>query len=287
MSGPVPPDWPQAEHSRILDVSPHRWHVQRMGAGPEALLLHGAGGGTQSWRHLVPVLAPHLHLTAVDLPGQGFTRAGGLRRLGLDQMAEDLKRLMKDQGWQPRVLIGHSAGAAIALRLAEMLPEPPRVIGINAAIANFAGVAGVLFPVMAKALAAMPFVADLFVASTARRGSLERLIAGTGSRLPPEDLRFYGRLISDRAHVDGTLSMMAQWSLGPLLERLPDLQAPTLFVTGSNDRAVPPATSAKHARRMPDARHIDLPGFGHLLHEEAPERVAELILEELTGAGVL
>ena len=46
-------------------------------------------------------------------------------RLGLDAMAEDLAALLADQGWQPQAIIGHSAGAALALRLAETLPVRP------------------------------------------------------------------------------------------------------------------------------------------------------------------
>ena len=40
-------------------------------------------------------------------------------------MAEDIARLCADEGWAPAALIGHSAGAVVALRLAEILPRPP------------------------------------------------------------------------------------------------------------------------------------------------------------------
>ena len=68
-------------------------------------------------------------------------------------MAEDLARLIRQEAWAPMAYIGHSAGAAIALRLAELAP-PRAVIGLNAALGQFEGVAGWLFPVMAKLLAA-------------------------------------------------------------------------------------------------------------------------------------
>ena len=80
--------------------------------------------------------------------------------------------------------------------------------------------------------------------------------------------------MGDRDHVDATLKMMAQWSIDPLIGRLPDLAARTLFITGDRDRAVPPSVSDRAAAQLPDARVVHLPGLGHLAHEENPAAVA-------------
>ena len=272
----VPPDWPFAEASRFVRAGPHEWHVQEIGAGPLLVLIHGAGGATQSFRHLAPLLARTHRVAMFDLPGQGFTRPGAQQRYGLDPMADDIAALMIARDWQPDAVIGHSAGAALALRLAEA-GHAPRVVGLNAAVSGFSGVAGVMFPLMAKVLAALPFVADMFTANASRPGSVERLIAGTGSTLPPEDLRFYRRIVGDRAHVAGTLAMMSQWRLDPLLARLPDLDCPVLLLAGTEDKAVPPAVSERVAGTMPQARYKALAGHGHLAHEEAAVAVADEI----------
>lgn len=270
--------WPMAEHSQFIEVKPHRWHVQIMGQGEHILLIHGAGGGTQSWRHLTPMLAEKYQVIMVDLPGQGFTRLGAKSRCGLNPMAEDILALVKDQNWQPSTLIGHSAGAAIALRMAEDMEPCPKVIGINAALSNFSGLAGIMFPLMAKMLAAMPWVADFFTASTTRPGSVERLIAGTGSTLEPEDMAFYRQMVTDRSHVDATLAMMAQWELDPLLARIDRHPAETLLITGAGDKAVPPKTSAAIAGKMPNCTHHAFDRYGHLIHEEAPAEIAKEIV---------
>jgi len=269
--------WPLAETSRFVLSKPHKWHVQESGSGPLLLLLHGAGGGTQSWRHLIPVLNKNYRTVAIDLPGQGFTKLGAQQRCGLDDMSEDIAALCAQEGWRPAAIIGHSAGAAIALRMAESMAPAPPVVGINAALGNFKGPAGVLFPVMAKVLAATPWVAHLFTASTARKGSVERLLAGTGSTLPPEDMVYYKALVSDRGHVDAALAMMAQWRLDPLLARLEGHPSRTLLIAGAGDKTVPPQTSKEVADRMPDAAYVELPGLGHLAHEEDAPAVAALI----------
>ncbi len=289
MPGRLPPGWPNAEASRFLRVVPHEWHVQVMGEGSPLLLLHGAGGSSHSWRDLMPLLARRWQVIAPDLPGQGFTRAGGLNRRGLDATAEDLARLCAMQGWRPAALIGHSAGAAVALRLAEILHaggrDWPHVVGINAALGKFEGLAGWLFPLMARMLALNP-LAPLIVARGASSPERVRaLIGSTGSTLDERGLALYAQLVGNRAHVAGTLQMMAAWRLDGLLSRLPQIAAPCLLLAAANDRTVPPAVAARAAAALPDARLVAVEGLGHLAHEEAPERIAAMIEAFLARSG--
>jgi magnesium chelatase accessory protein len=271
--------WPMAAHSRFVIHRPHRWHVQEAGDGPLILLIHGAGGATQSWRGVFPLLTQRARVVAIDLPGQGFTQLGARMRCGLDHMAEDIWSLCRYEGWAPDVIVGHSAGAAIALRMAE-LGACDRVIGVNAALGNFKGVAGWLFPMLARALALSPFTAGLFAASVTEQ-SVRSLIRGTGSTIDAEGLALYRRLASDRAHVDGTLAMMAQWRLDALLRRLPDNPARTTLIVGDRDLAVPPGTSHEAAALMRAADVVTLAGLGHLAHEEDPATVAGIVMEAL------
>lgn len=285
MRWPPPRDWPHAELSRQVYCKPHRWHVQEMGAGDTILLLHGAGGSTHSFRALMPLLARRFHVIALDLPGQGFTQLGARHRSGLDATADDIVSLSTQEGWHPVALIGHSAGGALALRISQRLSSPrghpPKVIGINPALDHFKGMAGVLFPLLAKVLSAVPFTAQLFAKSARNQTRIQALIGSTGSDIDESGLSYYQRLISDRDHADSTLIMMAQWSLEDLLQDLSKVTAKTLFIAGDKDAAVPSSVSDKAAARMPDARVIHLQNLGHLAHEEDPETVARLILDFL------
>ena len=114
----IPAFWPYRDASRHIVCKPHLWHVQDIGAGPLVLLLHGAGGATHSFRHLIPLLAQHYRIIALDLPGQGFSVLGARSRCGLDPVSDDIAALIRQEGWQPLAIIGHSAGGAIAQRLA-------------------------------------------------------------------------------------------------------------------------------------------------------------------------
>lgn len=282
-------NWPLRDLSQRIRHRPHEWHVQQTGTGPTLLLLHGAGATTHSWRDLIPRLAENYHVVALDLPGHGFTRAGTRTRLSLDKTADDIAALCASEGWQPDALIGHSAGGALALelsrRLTTKLVETPRVIGLNAALDRFEGVAGWLFPMLAKMLALNPLTAMAFAAGGARAGRAQTVISSTGSSLSDEGLSYYSTLLSDRSHVDGTLQMMAAWSTDALIGRMPKITARCLLITGANDRAVPPAVSERAAQVLPHVELQCLEGLGHLAHEEDPEAVCDLILGWLRKSG--
>lgn len=279
-----PGGWPHADASWRVRVPPHDWHVQRLGEeGPLLLLIHGSGGATHSWRGAMPLLARRHRVVAVDLPGQGFTRAGR-PRFALDQMASDLWALLRAQGWAPWAAVGHSAGAAVALRMSLDVPDPPaRVVGINAALGAFEGPAGVIFPAAARALVANPLT-GFAVSRLASERLARRMLANMGSEIDAEGLRCYARLFGSAGHVQATLRMMASWDLAPLQRRLGEVAAPALLIVGEQDRAVPPSVSEAAARRLPRSRVARLPG-GHLVHEERPLAVAALVERFVAGAG--
>lgn len=282
--------WPNAAWSRQVTQRPHRWHVQETGTGPTILLIHGAGGATHSWRDILPNLARDHHVIALDLPGQGLSQMGSRQRCGLDSMTEDIASLCFAQNWTPDVIIGHSAGAAVALRLSQRVLSahgyPPLVIGLNAALGHFKGMAGWLFPVLAKMLALNPLTAGLFVKSVSAPGRIQSLIRSTGSNLDKTGMGLYERLIRDKQHVEATLLMMSQWRLDRLLSDLPHIKTKTILIAGTADKAVPAEVSERAASMMPDARFIALPGLGHLAHEEQPDTICDLIRDVLRQEGI-
>lgn len=280
------PTWPLHHLSTRLSVAPHRWHVQQAGSGPLVLLLHGAGSTTHTWRGLLPILAHSHRVVALDLPGQGFTQTGSRYRLGLAGMTADIAALCRAQDWRPEVLIGHSAGAALALNLADRMAaengRPPRVIGLNAALGHFEGIAAWLFPLMAKVLAFNPLTAYAFTLGGRRQLRARRLIESTGSHLDETAIGYYARLLADRDHVDGTLQMMARWTIDPLLHRLDHIEADCLLLAADGDRAVAPKVSQDAASRLPNGAYVPITGSGHLAHEEATSAVADMILRWLS-----
>jgi len=75
--------------------------------------------------------------------------------------------------------------------------------------------------------------------------------------------------------------MMAHWGLDGLIRMLNEVQNETLFITGGKDKAVPLDVAVDAAQKMANARVENLPDLGHLVHEEAPEQVVDLITKFL------
>lgn len=260
-----------------------RWHVQEAGEGPVILLLHGTGASTHSWRSLWPLLQPHGRLIAMDLPGHGFTSRPA--DLSLNGMAEAVGTLVGTLGVQPDVVIGHSAGAAVAARMALDGRVHPRLLaGIGGALEPFPGAAAFLFPQLAKLLFLNPLAPQIFTMTAGMPGEAKRFLArSTGSRIDAETAQLYGRLFRNRAHVASTLGMMASWDLVPLARDIPRLSPELLLLHGTEDKAVPPRVSEEVAARAANGRAVLLPGLGHLPHEEDAPAVAAPLIAALAG----
>lgn len=287
-------NWPHREHSRFVPAAGLRWHVQQFpGPAPNApcvLLLHGTGASTHSWRDLAPLLAQRFEVIAPDLPGHAFTglppKGVGSPQLTLSGMARALCDLLQVLQRQPAWVVGHSAGAAIAVRMGlDGLIAPQRLAGLNAALLPLGGLAGPLFSPVAKLMAAAPLVSRLFAWHARDPAVLQRLLASTGSSLDATGTALYQRLVGSPAHAQGALGMMANWDLPTLATQLPRLAVPLDLLVGTRDRTVPPSQATQVMDQLsPTARGslIRLDGLGHLAHEEAPARVAALLLDTLT-----
>jgi magnesium chelatase accessory protein len=113
----------------LISVGDLDWHVQLSGKGPVVLLLHGTGSSTHSWSDLIPLLESYAQVLVPDLPGHAFTLGGKLDDLKLDEIARSLQRLIEQLGIEaPSIVVGHSAGAPLALRFAVAASKQPKLI---------------------------------------------------------------------------------------------------------------------------------------------------------------
>jgi len=273
--------WPHAKASRFIQAGGLRWHVQVMGEGAVVLLLHGTGASTHSWRALMPLLAERYTVIAPDLPGQGFSSNAPVAMLSIHGMAAGIKALLRALNVEPELVIGHSAGAAVAARLClNGDVAPRRLIAINGALLPLGGWAGQLFSPMARLMVKLPGMPSFFARRAADRSMVERLLNDTGSKLDAEGVDLYARLFARREHVAGTLGMMASWDLPALSRELPRLATPLQLIIGKEDRTIRPTEARRLCAMLPNTKVVALPGLGHLAHEEAPQRVLTAILEE-------
>ncbi|MEY3732523.1 MAG: magnesium-chelatase 30 kDa subunit [Pseudomonadota bacterium] len=274
-------DWPNRTASRFVEAGGLNWHVQLMGQGPCLLLLHGTAAATHSWRDLAPLLAQHFTLIAPDLPGHGFTSSLPQARVSLAGFSEALRALLNKLQATPDLVLGHSAGAAIALRMALDGAITPRAIfSLNGALLPLGDEHAAFFTRTARLMVGLPFVSKLCAWRASKQEVAAKLLRDTGSDIGPRGVELYTRLFGYPGHIRAALTMMAQWELRPLLRDLPRLVPALFLLVGSRDRAVPPMQARRIQAIQPAARIITLEGLGHLAHEEAPERIVDALLRE-------
>ena len=281
-------EWPHAEFSRFVQAAGVRWHVQQVGTqGPRVLLLHGTGASLHTWRDMLLPLAQQTQVLAIDLPGHGFSSLARGAGMSLPGMAKGIGELLTHLNWPVDAFIGHSAGAAIAAQMVNDQGWQPQVLlGINPAWLPLPGLAGWVFPPMAKLLALTPQVPQWFARQAANPAMVDKLLQSTGSQIDERGKQLYARLVASPSHAQGALKMMAAWDLSRGASTLKQLHCPVRMLVADNDLTVPPAQAREALALLKDGELLTCPGRGHLIHEEAPEQTLAFCLHHLLGQRV-
>lgn len=282
---PVPPlkdTLPPAQladpDSHFADIGELRIHYKAAGQGAPALvLLHGLAASTFSWREVMTPLSARGAVIAFDRPSSGLTSrplAGewqGPNPYTRESQSDQTIALLDELGIQKTILVGNSAGGAIAVLTALRHPERVQaLILVDAAIYSEGGLPDWIRPILytPQARRLGPLIARFFASSGER---LLRMAWHDPDKIPSEALEGYRRPLRvqnwDRAFWEFTL---ASHPVG-LPERLGQITMPTLVITGDDDRIVPTAESIRLARELPNAQLEIIPNCGHVPHEECPE----------------
>jgi magnesium chelatase accessory protein len=278
--------WPNATNSEFVQTEHVKWHVQHWGMSGKKkstiLLLHGTGSSTHSWRELAPLLATQYKVIAADLPGHAFSSKPTRQWMTLGGMATCISELLLTYDARPDYIIGHSAGAAIAIKMALLnLVSPKKIISFNGALLPLESLSGQLFSPIAKLLVLNPLVPRLFSWRANDPAMVTALLKSTGSKIDDKGNALYAKLIQDHAHAAGALAMMASWDLDALKRELPQLKTPLLLVVADNDKTILPSVARRVKLLLPQAEISEMKGLGHLAHEEAPEQAHSLITSHL------
>ena len=118
-----------------------RLHYQKVGEGPDLVMIHGITGNLAIWHlHIVPALAERFTCHTYDLRGHGLSETPPTG-YSADAMAEDLLGLLDALALERPTVVGHSYGADIALYFAARHPDRVReVVAIEAALPSLESV---------------------------------------------------------------------------------------------------------------------------------------------------
>ncbi|WP_373064979.1 alpha/beta fold hydrolase BchO [Gemmatimonas sp.] len=283
-----PADWPFRATSRLLEVDGIRWHFQQFGQGPALLLVHGTGGSVHSWSHGLEALARTFSITAIDLPGHGFTTVPpevDRRRdvYSLQGMARSCGELLRAIDCTPALVAGHSAGVAVLLRaVLDGRLAPARIVGFNPALVPPPPFYVTLVAPLLRPFFESDVVADGGAWVSRNTRLVRQLIGSSGTELTAADLARYELLCARPQHVHAALTMMSRWDLPGIVRDAVALDIPLELIAGGNDRWVPYRLLERSVARLPRATLRAVAGAGHLLPEERPD---EIIASLIAHAG--
>lgn len=255
----------------------------RFGSGPPVVLVHGTPWSSWSWRRLAPRLAERFTVHVSDLLGFGSSDQRPGQDLSLAAHGERLADLLAFWGLDAPAVVAHDIGGAITLRahlllgrgvaslaLLDIVATRPwgspfyRLVGRHLAVFEqlpaviHRGVVRAYIPT-AQPRPVAPDVLDALSApwlGDAGQSSFYRQIAA-----------------GDERDTDAIEPLFGQ------------ITAPTLIVWGEEDRWLGLDKAHALAERIPGARLEIVPGAGHLIQEDAPDRLAELVEAHLDLSG--
>lgn len=259
-------------------------HVERFGfGGPPVLLVHGFAGSTFSWRHVGPLIASRKGTAfAIDLLGYGESDRPFGANYGATAQAGYLDLALTALRVSKATVVGVDIGAVIALWLAFdrparvdrlVLVSPPVLRGFppNETRDLQRGSARYALALNRGLLSAMPLFQE-FV--SAQFGQPERAVPHLiGRYLAP----FLGR--DGLTHLQTLARSLVEEEIDELMPE--EISQPTLIVRGTRDQFCDRKGAEALAKQMPSAGFAELDGVGRLVAEEAPDRLAELILPSI------
>jgi len=254
--------------SRTVDVGGYGLQVHERGSGPPLLFGHSLTFDSSMFERLASQLSDRFRILLVDLPGHGGSGTPG-ELFTLEDAADGIARLLDALGIERAGWVGHSMGGMIGMRLA--LQHPGRL--------------GALALLNTSAEAEAPQMRDLFhhVNETSRGKPSEpatvefvlNLMFSAGFReAHPERLAPYRHILFEPSDSEGVYrgARAVIWR-GSVLDRLEELDLPSLVITAEGDTAVPPKFGEAIAERIPGCRSLELSDCGHLSPEEKPEEI--------------
>jgi pimeloyl-ACP methyl ester carboxylesterase len=230
---------------------------------PTLVLIHGAGGSSQSFLPQLRGLDRHLNILVLELPGHGATPGPG--KSSISAYAEWVQETLTESPLESFYLGGHSMGGAVSLEIALRFPQKIQGLVLIAT--------GAELKVSPKLLAGLQEQPHL----TIEKINQWSYAKGTAPQI-----------------IAQSIQLMAQTPISVILEdfkacdqfqqrdEIAHIKIPALILVGDQDMMTPPDSSRFLQEKIPSSRLVIIPGAGHMImlekHKEINQTIRDFII---------
>ncbi|WP_028401383.1 alpha/beta fold hydrolase [Ectobacillus panaciterrae] len=247
---------------------------------PTYVLIHGFLSSTFSYRRLIPLLAQHGTVIALDLPPFGKSEKATHFTYSYRNLANIVIGLIEHLALPKVILIGHSMGGQISLYVSKLRPD---LIHKTILLCSSGYLSRANLPLLYSSY--LPFF-HLYVKNwLVRKGVLHNLlnVVHDQALIDEEMMQGYAAPFDDD-RIFQALTRMIRDREGDLQPfELQQIKTPSLLIWGEEDRVVPIDIGHRLHKDLENSHFISYEKTGHLLPEEKPMHVYENIMEFAEG----
>ena len=250
-----------------------RIHYLEAGVGEPLLLIHSVGQSLYTWRNVFAELSDNYRVIALDLPGHGYSSRPDSFTYTADDMAAVLNLFLDALNVKSAHMIGFSLGAMYMLRFLSLYPRR---------VANCVAISpGGITEQMPKLIQQLqtPLVAtfarNLYTASNVR--ALLKECVSDETLIDDHVVKQYYEPISDGLAREAIMYALRNFDMDAIAEGLMPVEHEVLVLWGKNDSWHPPAGSVYFQSLLRTGRYYLVRNAGHLLQEEAPSKLLEIV----------
>ncbi|KIX14620.1 alpha/beta fold hydrolase [Dethiosulfatarculus sandiegensis] len=229
--------------------------------GADLLLVHGAGGSSQSWLPQLNGLDPRINSCALDLPGHGATKGPGKEHI--KDYADWVIQFLEAGPVKP-FLMGHSMGGAITMTVALSRPDLIRGIILMGTGARLKVLPAILSGIKSEFI---PTVELIIKNAYADEADARTLAMGIELMAQTDPQVLWGDFMACDEF--------------DLREAISGVDRPCLIMVGTKDKLTPLKYSRFLAEKISGAQIREFDKAGHMVNLEQYKMVNEALTEFL------
>lgn len=229
-----------------IELEGLRVRMEVTGEGRPLILMHGWGCDHTTVRSIAATAAQTHTVYNMDFPGFGGSQEPA-EVWGVELYTRLIEDLVRKEGLERPVLIGHSFGGRVSILYASR-NEVDKVVLVDAA--GIKPKRSLKYYLKVYSFKAGKRFWELLLGKEKAQERVDRMRAKRGSSDYAGASPMMRRILSKVVNED-------------LTDRLPLISAPTLLIWGENDTATPLADAKKMSRLIPGSGLVSFPGCGH------------------------